>query len=121
MKFLHTSDLHIGKKLDGSFSRLIEQEKVLWEIADIAKAEKVDIILIAGDIFDTYVPSSDAENLFFEFANYLSDLGITAVCISGNHDDADRLTAAKALAAKRGVYLCGGNNDFVLLADAARA
>lgn len=113
MKFLHTSDLHIGKKLDG-ISRLVEQKEVLNEIIDIANSQNVDVVLVAGDVFDTFIPSSDAENLFFDFLDGLSNCGKTVVCISGNHDDADRLSASKALASKRGIYLCSGNNEFKL-------
>ena len=111
MKFLHTSDLHIGKKLDG-VCRLDEQARVLKEISQIAKDREVDAVLISGDVFDTFIPSSDAENLFFEFLNDLSEMNKTVICISGNHDDADRLAASKALAEKRGIYLCSGNNCF---------
>lgn len=111
MKILHTSDLHIGKKLDG-VCRLSEQKLVLDEIVDIAKDNEVDVAIIAGDVFDTYIPSSDAENLFFETMDKFSEIGVTVVCVSGNHDDADRLTASKSLASKRAIYLCGGKNDF---------
>lgn len=111
MKILHTSDLHIGKKLDG-VCRLNEQKLVLDEIVDIAKENDVDVAIIAGDVFDTYIPSSDAENLFFETMDKFSEIGVTVVCVSGNHDDADRLTASKSLASKRSIYLCGGKNAF---------
>ena len=111
MKILHTSDLHIGKKLDGIL-RLDEQKLVLNEILAIAIKEKVNIILIAGDVYDTFIPSSDAENLFFDTVDLFSQNGITVVCISGNHDDEDRLSAAKLLAQRRGVYLCGCENNF---------
>ncbi len=111
MKFLHTSDLHIGKKLDG-VSRLEEQKAVLDEILSIATNEKVDIMLVAGDVYDTFIPSSEAENLFFEWLDGFSENNITVVCISGNHDDEDRLSAARTMAYKRGVYLCGKENDF---------
>jgi exonuclease SbcD len=111
MKFLHTSDLHIGKKLDGIL-RLDEQKAVLNEILAISLQEKVDVVLIAGDVYDTFIPSSDAENLFFEMVDLFSQNGIIVVCISGNHDDEDRLIASKLLASRRGIYLCGENNDF---------
>ncbi|MBE5742175.1 MAG: exonuclease subunit SbcD [Clostridiales bacterium] len=113
MKFLHTSDLHIGKKLDG-FSRLDEQSEVLTEISNIAQSENVDAVLIAGDVFDTFMPSSNAENLFFEFLDLLTQKGIVTVAIAGNHDDEDRLTASKALASRRGAFLCGADNNFNL-------
>ena len=112
MTVLHTSDLHIGKKLDG-VCRLEEQKQVLTEIVEIAKSQSVDIVVIAGDVFDTYIPSADAENLFFDFMDDFAQNGITVICISGNHDDKDRLTASKTLSYKRGIYLCGGKNDFI--------
>lgn len=111
MKILHTSDLHLGKKLDGIL-RLDEQKAVLNEILSIALQEKVDLMLIAGDVYDTFIPSSDAENLFFEMVDLFSQNGIIVVCISGNHDDEDRLLASKLLASRRGVYLCGSENNF---------
>ncbi|MBQ7373439.1 MAG: exonuclease subunit SbcD [Clostridia bacterium] len=112
MKFLHTSDLHIGKKLDG-VSRLDEQKAVLDEILSIAVSEKVDMVLVAGDVYDTFIPSADAENLFFNWLDKFAENAITLVCISGNHDDADRLSAAKTIASRRGLYLCGSSNDFL--------
>ncbi len=111
MKFLHTSDLHLGKKLDGIL-RLDEQKAALNEILSIGLQEKVDIVLIAGDVYDTFIPSSDAENMFFEMVDLFSQNGITVVCISGNHDDEDRLLASKLLASRRGIYLCGNENNF---------
>lgn len=64
MKILHTSDWHIGKRL-ADRERLPEQDAVLLQIADICKKEAVDLVLVAGDIFDTYVPSAEAEELFY--------------------------------------------------------
>ena len=60
MKVLHTSDLHIGKKLMGR-ERYAEYRAVLSEISGICKAEGVELVLIAGDVFDTYTPSAEAE------------------------------------------------------------
>ena len=113
MKFLHTSDLHIGKKLDG-ISRIDEQRQVLDEILSIAVTESVDVMLVAGDVYDTFIPSAEAESLFFDWLDKFSNNGIKVVCISGNHDDSDRLSAARAIAQKRGIYLCGERNDFML-------
>ena len=63
MRILHTSDWHIGKRLLGR-ERLAEQAAVLDEIARIADTEGADVILVAGDVFDTYLPSAEAEDLF---------------------------------------------------------
>ncbi|HNS47673.1 MAG TPA: exonuclease subunit SbcD, partial [Bacteroidales bacterium] len=63
MKILHTSDWHLGKKLEG-FSRLEEQETALSEICEIADHENVDAVIVAGDLFDTFNPPSDAVEVF---------------------------------------------------------
>lgn len=108
MKILHTSDWHLGKKLEGK-SRLLEQRDVLFEIAEIADKENVDIILIAGDIFDTSVPTAEAEELFFECALKMAR-DRYLVAISGNHDDADRLSAPSPIAKACNIILCGKND-----------
>ena len=71
MKVLHTSDLHIGKKLEGR-ERLEEQKQVLEEIFDIIVSNEIELIICAGDIFDTYNPSAEAEQLFFEYAKKMN-------------------------------------------------
>lgn len=109
MKFLHTSDWHIGKKLNKR-SRLDEQREVLEELIDICDRESIDIVLVAGDVFDTYVPSSDAEDLFYDIVSRLArDRAV--VIISGNHDDATRLCAPIPMAKRQGVYICGNLNE----------
>ena len=65
MKILHTADWHLGKKLD-RFSRLEEQVLVLNEIVEIADEQNVDLILIAGDLFDNFNPSVEATELFIK-------------------------------------------------------
>ena len=64
MRILHTSDWHIGKRL-GKIDRLEEQAEVLDEIISLCESESVELVLIAGDIFDTYTPSAEAEQLFY--------------------------------------------------------
>ena len=105
MKILHTSDWHIGKRL-ADRERLPEQDAVLLQIADICKKEAVDLVLVAGDIFDTYVPSAEAEELFYRRIKEIAQ-GRTVVLISGNHDDGVRLCAAAPFLAEHGVYLFG--------------
>jgi len=112
MKFLHTSDWHLGKKTEGR-DRLAEQRAVLEEITVIAEREKVDVILVAGDVFDTYVPSSEAEQLFFDAVYKMAGGGRKVVIISGNHDDALRLSAPNPFAVRAGIFIAGGqDNDF---------
>lgn len=110
MRFLHVSDLHIGKKIDG-VSRIEEQKEVLSEISRVAVDKKVDAILIAGDIYDTFVPSAEAESVFFDFAAQLASEKVAVIVVSGNHDDEDRLLASKNLASQFGVLLCGAENN----------
>lgn len=65
MKILHTADWHLGKKLD-QFSRLEEQREVMAEICEIADLQKVDVVIIAGDLFDTFNPAAEAQDLFYK-------------------------------------------------------
>ena len=106
MKFLHTSDWHIGKKLEGR-SRIEEQREALKSLVDVAKNEQIDVVLVAGDVFDTFTPSAEAEQLFFDCVSALSALGSAVVIIAGNHDDPVRLSASAALAEKCNVYFYG--------------
>ncbi len=105
MKILHTSDWHIGKRL-ADRERLPEQDAVLLEIGAICEREGVDLLIVAGDIFDTYVPSAEAEELFYRRIKEMAQ-GRTVVLISGNHDDGLRLCAAAPFALEHGVYLFG--------------
>lgn len=105
MKILHTSDWHLGKKLEG-LKRIEEQKKFIDTLEMIVRNEDPKVILIAGDIFDTPNPSSDAETLFFDSLKKLSDLGKRAVVIiPGNHDSPERLSACKNLARDFGVII----------------
>ena len=107
MRILHTSDWHLGKYLENQ-DRLPEQKDTLDEICRIAKERNIHLVLIAGDIFDTYVPSAAAEELFYDTVERLSDHGKRGVIIiAGNHDSPDRLCAAKPLADRNGIILLG--------------
>lgn len=106
MKILHTSDWHLGKRLMDR-ERLPEQAAVLDEIVDICDRHQVDLVLVAGDVYDTYLPSAEAEELFFRTVKRLAE-NRAVVIISGNHDDGVRLSAASPLAGDEGVYLFGG-------------
>ena len=107
MKILHTSDLHIGKKLINK-DRLDEYRAVFSELKRICDGEGIDLVLIAGDVFDTYTPSAEAEEIFYKGVKLLSEKCAVLV-ISGNHDDYVRLTAASALAEEHNVYIIGNN------------
>lgn len=105
MKILHTSDWHLGKKLEGQ-SRLNEQKKFIDALEVIVDQEKIDLILLAGDIYDTYNPSAEAEKLFFDSIKKLSKNGeVGIVIIPGNHDNPQRLTSIFTLAKDYGVII----------------
>lgn len=106
MKILHTADLHLGKRL-GKASRLDEQCQVIKELSELADSEDIDVILIAGDIFDTSVPTSEAERVFYRGMLTLAERGRAVIALAGNHDDERRLCAAKPLADLQGIVLAG--------------
>lgn len=107
LKVLHTADWHLGKRLD-FYSRLPEQALVLDEICQIADEKKVDLVLIAGDLFDTVNPPIEAIELFYKTLKRLSNNGKRPViAIAGNHDNPDRIDAPNPLAAECGIILIG--------------
>lgn len=107
MRILHTSDLHIGKKLM-SRDRYDEYRAVLSEIRSVCMREGVELVLIAGDVFDTYTPSAEAEQIFYSGVKDIAEVS-TVLVISGNHDDYVRLTAASSLAGELGIYIVGND------------
>ena len=107
MKILHTADWHLGKRLD-RFSRLEEQILVMDEIVQIADEQNVDLILIAGDLFDNFNPSVEAIELFYKTLKRLSLNGKRPViAISGNHDSPSLIDAPDPLARECGIILIG--------------
>lgn len=113
MKILHTADWHLGKKLEGR-SRLPEQEAVLAEICEIAEAEAVDVVLIAGDLYDHFNPSTEAIDLFYKNLKRLSREGACAViAIAGNHDSPEMIEVPHPLAKECGIIMVGFPNSLV--------
>lgn len=106
MRILHTSDWHIGKRLSDR-ERLSEQADALDEIAEICKNEGVELVLVAGDVFDTFTPPAEAEELFYSKIKEIAGEDRAVVVVSGNHDDGIRLSAAAPFAEEAGVYLFG--------------
>ena len=107
MKILHTSDWHLGKKL-GHYSRLEEQINVLDEICTIADEHAADVVVIAGDLFDTYNPPNEAVDLFYSTVKRLSREGKRPVfAIAGNHDSPDRIQTPDPLARECGIIFIG--------------
>ncbi|MFY8186983.1 MAG: metallophosphoesterase family protein [Flavobacterium sp.] len=110
IKILHTADWHLGKRLN-HFSRFSEQKEVLEEIIEIADREQVDMILIAGDLFDAFNPPTEALELFYKTLKTLSNHGKRPViAIAGNHDSPDRIDAPDPLARACGILLFGHPN-----------
>lgn len=107
MNVLHTSDWHVGKRLMDA-ERLPEQIAALDEIAGICEREEVDLVLVAGDVFDTYMPSAEAEEVFFRAVKKIAGGKRAVVIIAGNHDDGVRLAASAPLAYEEGIYIFGG-------------
>lgn len=107
MKILHTADWHLGKRLD-AFSRFDEQREVLDEICQIAEAEAVDVVLVAGDLFDTLHPTAEATELLYNTLCRLSAKGTRAVvAIAGNHDSPERIDVPDSLARVCGILFVG--------------
>ena len=106
MKILHTADWHAGRVLHGQ-PRTPEIRDVLREIAELARTEAVDLVLVAGDLYDTRNPGAEAESAVYEFFKTLGDAHIPSVVIAGNHDAPGRLEAAAGLLGLAGVYVVG--------------
>lgn len=112
MKFIHLSDLHIGKRVN-EFSMYEDQEYILAEIIKIIDSEKPDAVLIAGDVYDKSIPPSDAVKMFDSFLYMLSKRNLQVFVISGNHDSPERLSFGSRLIEKSGVHLSPVYNGHV--------
>jgi DNA repair protein SbcD/Mre11 len=101
---LHTSDWHVGKAIRGA-SRAEEHRAVLAEIATIAASDDVDVVLVAGDLFDSATPSPESEQIVYEALLALARTGATVAVTAGNHDNARGLRAVAPLLALGNVHL----------------
>jgi len=107
MKILHTSDWHLGKHLEG-FSRLDEQRQFLEELCQICDEKNIDVVIVAGDVYDTSNPPAQAEKLYYEALKKISNKGRRPViAIAGNHDNPDRIQAAWPIASEQAILLAG--------------
>ena len=104
MKFAHIADLHIGKRVH-DFSMLEDQRYILDQMLGIFEEQRVDGILIAGDVYDKVVPSAEAVQLFDEFITRLAKLKMPVYMISGNHDSAERLSFGAKLFESSDIYI----------------
>ncbi len=106
MRILHTSDWHVGKTLRGA-SRLDEHRAVLAEIAGIAAAEAVDLVLVTGDLFESAAPPPEAQQVVWEALLALRGTGARVVAIGGNHDNQYSLDALAPVFGAAGITLLG--------------
>jgi exonuclease SbcD len=119
MRLMHTSDWHIGRSLHGA-ELLAEQEAVLGGLADVVVAESVDVVVVAGDVYDRAVPSADATAVLDRVVGRLLRAGATVVLTPGNHDSARRLGTFSNLLSVAGLHVraaTAGLDEPVLLRD----
>ena len=104
MKFIHLSDLHLGKRLN-EFSLTEDQQYILTEIIGIIDAEGPDAVIIAGDVYDKSVPSAEAVGIFDEFLSELAARKLEVFVISGNHDSPERIAFASRIMDLSGIHM----------------
>ena len=104
MKLLHLSDLHLGKRLH-EYSMTEDQEYILHRIIGIVDDEKPDGVMIAGDIYDKSVPTTEAVTLFDKFLSELCRRNVRVFCISGNHDSPERIAFGSRIMDNNGIYM----------------
>jgi exonuclease SbcD len=117
MKFVHLSDLHLGKKVN-EFSMIEDQRYILKEILTIINDVNPDGVIIAGDVYDRTIPSEDAMKIWDEFLVSLAEKKLPVYAISGNHDSAIRFSDHSTLVETTGIHLSpeynGSVNHYVL-------
>lgn len=108
MKFIHISDLHLGKSIHG-VSLIDQKDQSVWvdHFLELCQNQKPDAVLIAGDVYDRSSPSADAVMLLDHLLTGLSDLTIPVMMIAGNHDSGEKLSFANALLSKQNLHICG--------------
>ncbi|WP_433348611.1 exonuclease SbcCD subunit D [Micromonospora sp. CA-111912] len=107
MKILHTSDWHVGKVLKGQ-SRAEEHKQVLAGVIDVARQEQPDLVIVAGDLYDTAAPTPEATRLVTRALTALRRTGADVLAIGGNHDNGQALDALRPWAEAAGITLRGG-------------
>jgi DNA repair protein SbcD/Mre11 len=106
MKILHTADWHVGKVLKG-VPRLDEQRLVLDEMVSVARREAVDLVVVAGDVFETAAPTAEAQELAWSTLLSLRGTGADVIVVAGNHDPADQFDALRPVFAGLGITMAG--------------
>ncbi len=119
MKFVHLSDLHVGKRVN-EFSMIEDQKYVLKQILNIINGEDPDGVIIAGDVYDKTVPSAEAVEVFDEFLVALSNRRAEVFIISGNHDSPERLSFASRIMKREGIHISpvyNGHAEKIVMRD----
>ena len=119
MRFLHLADLHIGKRVNG-FSMIEDQKFVFEQVYNVIENEKIDGIIMAGDIYDKPVQSAEAVKLFDEMLTRLVSINLPIFVISGNHDSAERIGFGSDILSAAKVYMSrvyNGNLQKIELED----
>lgn len=119
MKFVHLSDLHLGKRVNG-YSMLDDQKYILIQILNVIDEQNPQAIIIAGDVYDKPIPSAEAVQLFDDFLYKLTKRNLQVLVISGNHDSAERIAFGSRFMDKSGVHMSqvyNGNVEPVKIKD----
>jgi DNA repair protein SbcD/Mre11 len=106
LRLLHTSDWHLGRQFHG-FSLLDEQARAMDRLVELAGEAEVDLVVIAGDLYDRAIPPADAVRLFTDTLARLRATGAAVVAIAGNHDSHVRVSVYDELLAAQGVTIRG--------------
>lgn len=119
MKFVHLSDLHLGKRVNG-YSMIEDQKYILLKILNVIDEQKAEAVVIAGDVYDKPIPPTEAVQLFDDFLFRLVERNLQILVISGNHDSPERIAFGSRFMEKSGVHMSqvyNGKNDLVELKD----
>ena len=104
MKFVHLSDLHLGKRVN-EYSMIEDQEYILTKIINIIDDEKPSGVIIAGDVYDKSIPSAEAVQMFDDFLTRLAKRNLQVFVISGNHDSPERMSFGSRLMDQSGIHI----------------
>ncbi|MBP5159030.1 MAG: exonuclease SbcCD subunit D [Lachnospiraceae bacterium] len=104
MRFIHLADLHLGKVVS-DFPMTEDQRHFLWQIVDTVREERIDAVLISGDVYDRTIPPESAVRLLDDFICEIRQTGAKLLMITGNHDSDERLSFGSRLFEERGVYI----------------
>ena len=111
MRILHTSDWHIGKRIHGA-SMIEDQKHILDQLLNLLEKESIDVLLMAGDIYDRSIPPTEAVELLDQtLSRIVLDLGVKVIIIAGNHDSPDRLDFGSKILKDQGLYIVGRYQD----------